>query len=371
MNTEHNENKPPQAEQISLGMRLRRAREEQGLSVQNVADSLCLRVSVVRDLEERAFEDRPIEAFTRGYIRAYAKKVGLNGEALLLEYTGQSNGNQPLKLQSFSKKRRHRKQDHRVMTLTWAILSVAIGVTIAWWWQSPSNDVSVLSQQNSAEAGNKLLDKGLTFVNPVLANDNGNAAPVTTVVKMTDTATAAMPVSAQTDVSAHANSALNEFLVKPAADAKAQVVQSATATSQTAAPQAATNKTTVQPAPASKLPAAPVQASAPAEPAPQPVKPSPRNAQVAAKQPAAPQSKSLFTMSFVADCWVDIVDAKGKKLLTGIKSRGDVVELNGEPPIKVVLGAPAAVRLTYKGKLIDLSQYPPKRVARLSLPMSE
>ncbi|MGL4733798.1 MAG: cytoskeleton protein RodZ [Enterovibrio sp.] len=355
-------------------MRLRRAREEQGLSMQNVADSLCLRVSVVRDLEERAFEDRPLEAFTRGYIRAYAKKVGLNGEALLLEYTGQSNGNQPLKLQSFSKKTRHRKQDHRVMTLTWAILSVAIGVTIAWWWQSPSDEVSVLSQQNSAEAGNKLLDKGLTFVNPALANDNGSAAPVTTVVKMNDTVATAMPVSAQTNVSAHANSALNEFLAKPAADAQAQVVQTATAASQTAAPQVATNETTVQPAaaaPVSQLTAAPVQASAPAEPAPQPAKPSPRSAQASAKQHAAPQSKSLFTMSFVADCWVDIVDAKGKKLLTGIKSRGDVVELNGQPPIKVVLGAPAAVRLTYKGKLIDLSQYPPKRVARLSLPMSE
>ncbi|MGL5336957.1 MAG: cytoskeleton protein RodZ [Enterovibrio sp.] len=359
MNTEHKENKPPQGEQIPLGMRLRRAREEQGLSMQNVADSLCLRVSVVRDLEEKAVNEQQIEAFTRGYIRAYAKKVGLNGEALLLEYTGKSN-DLPLKLQSFSKKTRHRKQDHRVMTLTWAILTVAIGVTITWWWQSPSEDVSVLSQQKGAEVGNKLLDNGLTFVNPALANDNGNAAPVTNVVKVND-APVSQPAVSQV-AATQTNSAGDNFAAKPATQVKAETVQPVAAQP---AVKAAPSSVISQPAAsaqASQSAAAPQ--SAPAEPVRRPV-------QAAVKQHAAPQSKSLFTMSFVADCWVDIVDAKGKKLLTGIKSRGDVVELNGQPPIKVVLGAPAAVRLTYKGKLVDLSQYPPKRVARLSLPMSE
>ncbi|MGL5291373.1 MAG: cytoskeleton protein RodZ [Vibrionaceae bacterium] len=366
MNTEHKENNPSQGEQIPLGMRLRRAREEQGLSMQNVADSLCLRVSVVRDLEEKTVNERQIEAFTRGYIRAYAKKVGLNGEALLLEYTGKSN-DLPLKLQSFSKKTRHRKQDHRVMTLTWAILTVAIGVTIAWWWQSPSDEVSVLSQQKAAPAGNKLLDNGLTFVNPALANDSGNAAPVTNVVKVNDSA-ASRPASSQPSIPVQHAGASNDVAAQPAEQVKIEAVQPVTAPAQTVALEntAPTSMLSQPVVPAQPKPAeaALVQTSAPAEPVRRPT-------QAVVKQHAAPQSKSLFTMSFVADCWVDIVDAKGKKLLTGIKSRGDVVELNGQPPIKVVLGAPAAVKLTYKGKLVDLSQYPPKRVARLSLPMSE
>ncbi|GAL08798.1 putative membrane protein [Photobacterium aphoticum] len=77
---------------------------------------------------------------------------------------------------------------------------------------------------------------------------------------------------------------------------------------------------------------------------------------------------SDLELSFTGDCWIDIRDANGKRLDTGIKKAGDVLKLDGAEPFKVVLGAPGVVTMSYQGKPVDLSRYPAGKVARLKLP---
>lgn len=55
------------------GATLRRARESAGLELADVAEVLNLRESVVQALEEDRFDDLPVRAFARGYVRSYAK----------------------------------------------------------------------------------------------------------------------------------------------------------------------------------------------------------------------------------------------------------------------------------------------------------
>ncbi|MGO0306734.1 RodZ domain-containing protein [Endozoicomonas acroporae] len=68
------------------GAVLARARDSQGLSILEVAESLKITESYVKAIEESTFDVLPQAAFVRGYIRNYAKLVGLNGEDLVKDF---------------------------------------------------------------------------------------------------------------------------------------------------------------------------------------------------------------------------------------------------------------------------------------------
>jgi|GEM_PF-512612 len=81
-------------QKISPGAVLASARSSQGLSVAEVAEHLKITESYVRAIEQSAFDHLPQAAFVRGYIRNYAKMVGLNGQRLVDdfdEFTGNSS----------------------------------------------------------------------------------------------------------------------------------------------------------------------------------------------------------------------------------------------------------------------------------------
>lgn len=72
-----------------LGERLRRAREEKGLSLKEAAERLALKVRVLQALEECRFADLPEPPLARGYLRRYALLLGLDPEPLLALYPSQ------------------------------------------------------------------------------------------------------------------------------------------------------------------------------------------------------------------------------------------------------------------------------------------
>lgn len=64
-----------------IGAALKAAREFRGLSLEAVADSTRIRRSYLAAIEEMRLEDLPSRPFTIGYVRAYAKALGMDGEA--------------------------------------------------------------------------------------------------------------------------------------------------------------------------------------------------------------------------------------------------------------------------------------------------
>ncbi len=85
---------PPQAGEdgnvtqfpLSVGQRLKQARERAGLSRQQVADKLFLHQGYVKALEEDCYEKLPGPTFIKGYIRAYCKFLGLSSDVLINIY---------------------------------------------------------------------------------------------------------------------------------------------------------------------------------------------------------------------------------------------------------------------------------------------
>jgi len=324
MNTEatHDQNAA-----LSTGVRLRNAREQLGLSQQAVAERLCLKVSTVRDIEEDKAPAELASTFLRGYIRSYAKLVHIPEEELLpmMEKQAPVRAAKVAPMQSFSLGKRRKKRDGWLMSFTWLVLFVVIGLTGAWWWQNhkaQQEEITTMADQSSAELNNS-------------AGEGAQSIPL------------------NTDTSATASET-------PAATANTPD----TTTAQTAAP--AVNQTAQ--APADSAVVSPSQANvetAPATTANNAVQPLPSDP---AGVTAAPADPNALVMNFNADCWLEVTDATGKKLFSGLQRKDGTLNLAGQAPYKLKIGAPAAVQIEFQGKPVDLSRFiRTNQVARLTL----
>src|SRR5271169_738914 len=70
----------------SFGERLRREREMRGVSLDDIADGTKIGTRLLRALEEEQFELLPGGIFNKGFVRAYAKYLGLNEEEAVADY---------------------------------------------------------------------------------------------------------------------------------------------------------------------------------------------------------------------------------------------------------------------------------------------
>lgn len=68
----------------TAGILLKEAREKQGLSIADVSEATYIRKHILTAIEEGDFSVLPAAAQVKGFIRAYAEYLGLNGEEILL-----------------------------------------------------------------------------------------------------------------------------------------------------------------------------------------------------------------------------------------------------------------------------------------------
>jgi len=71
---------------MDVGSDLRKARIAGKRSVEEIARATKITPALLRAIENDAFDRVPGGLFTRGYLRAYAREVGLDGEALVRRY---------------------------------------------------------------------------------------------------------------------------------------------------------------------------------------------------------------------------------------------------------------------------------------------
>ncbi|EHJ7485193.1 cytoskeleton protein RodZ [Salmonella enterica] len=302
MNTEatHDQN-----EAQTTGVRLRNAREQLGLSQQAVAERLCLKVSTVRDIEEDKAPSDLASTFLRGYIRSYARLVHVPEEELLpgLEKQAPLRSAKVAPMQSFSLGKRRKKRDGWLMSFTWLVLFVVVGLTGAWWWQNhkaQQEEITTMADQSTAELS---ADK-----------DSGQSVPLDTRAATSQDTTPAP---------------MQNTVVAPS--------QANVDTAATSAAPAATETPSALP-----------------------------TDQAGVAAPAA--DPNALVMNFTADCWLEVTDATGKKLFSGMQRKDGNLNLTGQAPYKLKIGAPAAVQIQYQGKPVDLSRFiRTNQVARLTL----
>jgi cytoskeletal protein RodZ len=70
----------------TLGAALKASREFQGLDLEDLAQSTRIRKNYLSALEDMRMEDLPSRPFTLGYVRSYAKALGLDPEAAVARF---------------------------------------------------------------------------------------------------------------------------------------------------------------------------------------------------------------------------------------------------------------------------------------------
>lgn len=140
---EQNSPMPPEK---SIGKLLLEARIAAGLTVEDVASRLHLKIKLVNDIEADNFNNiikSTNATYARGYVRSYARIMDVSDEQILacLEYQLPSKV-EPV-MQSFSRKTTLKTRDHRLMLITWGIALLLLALLVIWWFQKPSNSQAI------------------------------------------------------------------------------------------------------------------------------------------------------------------------------------------------------------------------------------
>ncbi|UCP82830.1 cytoskeleton protein RodZ [Pectobacterium versatile] len=324
MNTEATQDK---TEAKLPGERLREARERLGLTQQTIAERLCLKVTTVRDIEDGTTPADLVPTFLRGYIRSYAKLVHLPEDELLPIVDKQAIPKtiSVSPMQSFSLKKSRKKRDGWLMTITWLVVLVVLGLTGAWWWQN--------HQAQQAEI-NSMVD----HASSMQAQTEGQSVPLIDNSAAQETATPDSVVAPSTPVDLSATAAATPSTPASATAPSSQSPSHANAAQPQAAGNVLLGAGAVAPAAGTVAESNPVSAA------------------------------HALVMTFKADCWLEVTDASGKKLFSGMQRNGGTLNLDGQSPYKLKIGAPAAVQIQFQGKPVDLSQFVrSSQVARLTL----
>src|SRR5215469_4786449 len=70
----------------SFGERLKKEREQKGISLEDISLETKIGTRLLRALEEEHFDQLPGGIFNKGFVRAYARHLGLDEEQAIADY---------------------------------------------------------------------------------------------------------------------------------------------------------------------------------------------------------------------------------------------------------------------------------------------
>lgn len=343
------EDQPSSAVRDPAGQQLRRAREALGLSLERVAEAQHLRPSVIQDIEQGRYERIDSELFLKGYVRAYAKQVNLDADRLLATLDQEL---EPLREQkareaeanplvTIERKKRQKRRIARV--LTWIVLLGVMVAGVMAYLDSRETPGPVPSVEDTEGPSSEEVDAA-EEVDATSSNERDEPA-----ADVTDPLNGAEPEVSSTDDNVIASGNSGVVPPEPAPEEAPLPVEPApVADDNSGNAEVAEGGQDISDgesvAPTAQSPIAPDQqpegvlASGPMD------------------EPVAPPVP--LEMAFTGDCWVQVRDANGDQLTAALKRSGDRLEVEGVPPLTVVVGAVDAVStIRFDNKPVDMKDF--------------
>lgn len=316
------------ANRVNPGETLRQARESNGWSLAEVALKLNLTTTSLANLEAGAFDKLPGHTFARGYIRAYAKLLGIDQTVLVQEfdqYTGTDS--QGSSVHGLGRIEEPVRVSHTILRIVSLLLLIAVIGGGFVWWQDQTSQRTKDMTSNAMEHVEVESADGTTQIHPLDEPEDqavveGQATPEAPLATE-------QPLASETAPAATA----------PAAPATPAV-----------------------PAAQAHVPAVPAQApatAAPAAPATPAISPP--------TTPALIAGDGRVQITFIADCWTQLTDGNGKVLFSGLKRKGDTLDQGGKPPLTLRLGYARGAQVAYNGQPVDVAPFTSGETARLKL----
>ncbi|WP_068546130.1 RodZ domain-containing protein [Thalassotalea crassostreae] len=305
-------------EVVGPGHILREARKKAGLSIADVAQRLNLRVTLVQEIEAEEYDGNTPETFVRGYLRNYARLVGVDQEEILASYemlgVAKQQGDE---MKSFSQITRKKAENNRLMLVIYLIVFALIVMTFVWYWQDNA-------------ANNEPSEVIDTISDPLASSEQGDVSANDSIQLASSTDDEVELTTNDIDEVAQDDQLIFNNSTESTADENVE-----------------TN---------TELESAENDAVLVDET---------EQAEIAVEQPAV---LDTFSFTFSGDCWVNIFDADGKRLAWGIKKSGYVMTLTGATPFSITLGKPELVEIDYNQQAIDMSQFQQGQIAKFVWP---
>ncbi|MGV8843442.1 MAG: RodZ domain-containing protein [Pseudomonas sp.] len=307
------------------GETLRTAREAKHWSLPDVAEQLNLPVARLEQVEAGDFDKLPGHTFARGYIRAYAKLLGIDQSRLVLEFD-QYTGTDAVgsRVQSLGHIEEPMRLSHNILRGVSFVLLVLLAGAGFYWWQQQAEKHAIEPVSSGIEQIDIDGADGTTLSPPLAELEDQAVA-------------AAQGSEAPGQAEALAESAQGPQITSPGTEV----------TDTSVLPQP------VEPAPVNTPVVTPALPPAAESPSTAPV--------------VAAAGEGVVRLQFTANCWTQLTDATGKVLLRGLKRSGDSLELKGKAPLELRLGFARGAQVSYNGQAVDVLPFITGETARLKL----
>lgn len=321
----------------SPGELLRRERENQGLSREEVATALNLRPAVVTGMEEDSYDQVPVATYRRGYLRAYARLLGMDDRPVLQAYAdrfgSQESEQRVAPVQVTKPPSRIGAWLFKLVTLL--VIAGLIGLTLVWWQSRDGNEPPAVD--TSGPVSVETLD-GTTTIEEEPQPEVEEALPPLPEEGIDPLAEETVTPPGEVDPTG-----AQSLVAQPDAD-EATAADEAPAANEGPA----TDETVAEAAPAQDLVA---------EEEPEP-----------AEAPSSPGDRTVLQLTFNEQSWTEIFDANGRRVFVGLQEPGTTATVEGEPPFRMTIGNATGVELSWAGERVDLgARAGANNVARFTL----
>ena len=279
----------PEEGPSSLGDMLKVAREDKGLSLEQLAADLRVELRFLDALERENFEILPPLVFTKGYLRQYAQRVGLDYADLLAEYYRHSEVRDAPMMAAKPIRLRDEQQISRWTVAGLVLIAFVVGFGV--WYLSSDTPPPAEVTEPSEEP----LDPGM----------NEETA-------MERPAPAAALIEEPTPTP--------EPLLEPEQGLESDIVLETESNEILAVytePGSAFESMALNTEPVPDLPPGPTVE---------------------------------VTITFEQDCWTEVTDVRGERAFYGLGSAGVVSSFDGQLPLSFFLGNAGGVRLQLNGR---------------------
>jgi len=144
-----------------LGEFLRGERQVKGISLQQVAADTRISMKMLQAIEEGDIEQLPAPVLVKGFLRAYARSIGLDAEDVIIEYQDliEDVGGRQEAIEKFHH-RLHPKSSKKKFVALFLALGLLTGLALIW-----TRGSYVQRQPKTVAEGNKLSSVGVSQEN--------------------------------------------------------------------------------------------------------------------------------------------------------------------------------------------------------------
>ncbi len=304
---EQEEQKP----NLNIGALLVNARNSVALNQTDVADQINLPLATIDALEKDNFEKLPESTYVRGYLRSYARLVGLDPEELINNYNGLYPAySDKEQVTSFKP-----SYDSAFIWSTAAVVIILVGLLVTWWI-----DFRTSSEQDIQLASSDAVQSISTHEAGVQSD---TTIPESKIEVEPETVSEATPESEP------------EVIIEQQAVATAEPV------------------IMEGPVPVEDE----VVSAEPIEYATEEVEQAMEEESQDPTLVTMSHDSDILTVTFVEKSWTEIQDADSNTLMQGLIEPGVVKNLNGRPPFRIFLGNSPGVVIEVNGQYFDQSEF--------------